>query len=66
MLGSILLVVLVPIAVLAIFRGVLAVRNGSVPSKVNRTTVILAAVSIAVAWALFAATQLGFIPDHAP
>ena len=32
----------------------------------GRVTKICAAVVIAIAWALFAATQLGFIRDHAP
>jgi hypothetical protein len=32
----------------------------------RRVTIISAAIIIAIAWGLFAATQLGFIPDHAP
>jgi hypothetical protein len=32
----------------------------------NRVTVVGAAIIILVAFGLFAATQLGFIPNHAP
>jgi hypothetical protein len=32
----------------------------------RRVMIISAAIIIAIAWGLFAATQLGFIPDHAP
>ena len=32
----------------------------------SRVTIMSAAIVIAIAWGLFAATQLGFIPDHAP
>ena len=34
--------------------------------KVRVATAVAAAVIIALAWGLFAATQLGFIPNHAP
>ena len=32
----------------------------------NRVTIVGAAIIIVVAWGLFAATQLGSIPNHAP
>jgi hypothetical protein len=34
--------------------------------KVSRLTIVLALIIIGIAWALAAATQLGFIPNHAP
>jgi len=34
--------------------------------KVSRLTIVLAMIGILVAFGFFAATQLGFIPDHAP
>lgn len=66
---QILWVVLIVLAALGIFRGVLAVRNGGTTGiwgRINRPTIMVAAIIIAIAWGLFAATQLGFIPDHAP
>ena len=34
--------------------------------KVSTGVVVAAGLVIVVAWSLFAAMQLGFIPDHAP
>lgn len=57
------------IAGLAIFNGLRALRRYGVRGvwgEASRPTIIAAVIIILVAWGLFAATQLGFIPNHAP
>jgi hypothetical protein len=59
---------LVALAAFGVFRGISAVRTRgmTVVTRANRVTVVFAAIVIIIAWGLFAATQLGFIPNHAP
>jgi hypothetical protein len=55
--------------VFGLFRVLSAVRRGGMTvggTPVSNVTVVLAAATIVIAWALFAATLLGFIPNHAP
>jgi amino acid transporter len=58
------IIALSTVAAFSIVNGVGAMRTGQV--QFRRPTVVLALIIIAIAWGLFAATQLGFIPDHAP
>jgi hypothetical protein len=44
----------------------LILRRSGNEGRYNRASVIGAAIVIAIAWGLFAATHLGFITDHAP
>lgn len=59
---------IIALAVFGVFRGLNALRSGgvTVATRANRMTVVFAAIVIIIAFGLFAATQLGFIPDHAP
>ncbi len=57
------------VAAVAVLRGAYALKNGGargIWNKANRPAVILAATIIAIAWGIFAAIQIGFIPNHAP
>lgn len=57
------------LAAFGVLRGLGALQRDGVAgirSRTSRSTRVLAAVVIAIAWGLFAATQLGFIPNHAP
>ncbi len=62
--------VLIPIcgffAFRTVMRGVKDNRLDIAGQRVNRLTVIAAAIIIVVAFALLCVTQFGFIADHAP
>jgi uncharacterized membrane protein len=60
-------VLLIGLLLAAVFFGLSAIlrRHGD-ERLYNRVTIVVAAIVIVTAWGLFAATQLGFIPNHAP
>lgn len=57
------------IAAVALFRGIRAIQSygaAGISDRVSLPTKIAGAVIIVIALGLFAATHLGFIPNHAP
>lgn len=55
-----------PFAILAMVRSFSSEGMYIAGERVSRPTILLAATIIMIAFGLLAATQLGFIPNHAP
>ena len=62
----VLLALCAPFAVITATRGIKGNGTYIAGQKVSRLTIVLAAIVIVIAVSLLAATQLGFIPNHAP
>ena len=60
-------VLLIGFLLAAVFLGLNAIIRARADDRsYKRVAILSAAIIILVAWGLFAATQLGFIPNHAP